>query len=85
MKKRCKELSGKIVRFTSDVGNEFDKGDIAVCLNGESGLFLGLSGRKFGRAYYESADFEIIEMFVPVIEDLLAEARYRYNNFKEEY
>ena len=72
------ELTGKLVCFVGDNGNEFKNGEIAVCLNGESGLFLGLNGSNFGRVWYESLEYIVIETKKDKIEDLMAEARNKY-------
>ncbi|KAF6630536.1 hypothetical protein H6F38_13980 [Paenibacillus sp. EKM208P] len=73
-----KEHTGKVVRFSSNNGNEFRMGDLAICMNGESGLFLGLSGDNFMRMWYESGKFKVMPTLKPEIEELLSKARCKY-------
>lgn len=73
-------LNGKIVRFLSGTGNEFREGEIAVCLNEEERLFLGLQGINVGRVWSETREFEVLETFKPVIENALSEMRNRYHS-----
>jgi hypothetical protein len=72
------EHTGKIVRFKGNNGNQFRNNDIAICMDGEEKLFLGLSGENFLRTWYESLSYEILPTFKPDLEELLADARCNY-------
>jgi hypothetical protein len=73
-----KEHTGRVVKFTSNHGNEFRTGDLAVCMDGESKLFLGLSGINMMRMWYESGSYEVLPTIKSDIEELLSVVRCKY-------
>lgn len=74
--------TGKVVRFLTNNGNEFREGDLAICMNSDSKLFMGLSGDNFLRMHYDGGKYEVLPTFKPDIEDLLISQRTLYHMYK---
>jgi hypothetical protein len=79
LKTKKLDITGMLVKFTSDHGNQFNKNELAICLDSDSNKFLGLDGANFGNVYFESASFDVIGNDSAVVTDALAGARARYN------
>jgi hypothetical protein len=74
-----KDLTGNIVKFTSDLNNQFERNELAVCLDGINKKFLGIHGPNFGKVYYESGEFDVLGNDSHVITNLLSGARDKYS------